>query len=213
MELEPIYNKLTQLGYDRNYITIDNKITHNKDVSKLMDELFPPNKPYDIPNDIDDISYNQIGGETKNNDDESLSQIEPNDIEFNDVDCNVINYGKFKSTINPNVVNDKTKLTKEVYKSIKSTVDDVNKTILSMNKSNDSTKSNSVKPKQPKSSDSTKTNSKQSNSVKSNDSVNSKQKYYDYVTSCQKIKKILSDPSTLSGGISAESILDNLKDD
>lgn len=234
--LEPVLLKLSELGYNKDYITIDDNVKHSKNIEKLMDELFPPNKTYDIPNDVSDIEYNhyfkQSGSEIKNNISDSV-ESDFNDLKFNDIDCNVVMYGKFKSTINPNVVNDKTKLTKEVYKSIKLSVDDANETIGLMSnitkpksiksvsvKSVKETKGNSIKPNSTsikhKSSAST-------NSTKQIDSTKSpNQKYYDYITSCQKIKSILSDSNNLTnsqsvidkltGGVSAESILDNLKD-
>ena len=45
-----------------------------------------------------------------------------------------------------------------------------------------------------------------------NSAKNFNQKYYNYITSCQKIKGILGVSTTLTGGVSAETILDNLKD-
>lgn len=213
--LEPVLLKLSELGYDRDHITIDDNVKHSKNIEKLMDELFPPNKTYDIPNDVSDIEYNhyfkQSGSEIKNNISDSV-ESDFNDLKFNDIDCNVVMYGKFKSTINPNVVNDKTKLTKEVYKSIKLSVDDANETIGLM--SNITKPSTSTRP--------TKSNVTKPKSVSVKPTKDSNQKYYDYITSCQKIKGILSDSNNLTnsqsvmdkltGGVSAESILDNLKD-
>lgn len=213
--LELVSLKLSELGYDRNHITIDSNVKHSKNIETLMNELFPPNKTYDIPDDVNDIEYSHCfkrsGSKTKNNIGDSVESnlFGSSDLEFNDIDCNVVMYGKFKSTINPNIVNDKTKLTKEVYKSVKLSVDDVNETIGLMNKSTDSIRLDRTKSKSIKS-----TSTKPINSTK--ETKDSKQKYYDYITSCQKIKGILGDSTTvndkLTGGVSAESILDNLKD-
>ena len=114
-----IYDKLNSLGYDREHITIDDNVKQRKDTKSLMDELFPSNQIYDIPDNIYNINddynlkqsfncYRKRSGGTKNNITEPIeSSIDSNDFGFNNIDCNVINYGKFKSTINPNVVNDK----------------------------------------------------------------------------------------------------------